>query len=135
MSIKLSKVSRSLVLEIDGGENISVEVYKLVPALSERLAEKQRIIFEIQKEIADIEKKELDEMSKIEIYNKFVAKIHSTYIDMFKICIVDYSIVEKAIDDLPYTSIDTFNAILTEINNEMVKTSNVGIEKKNYIDV
>lgn len=132
MAIKLSNVKRSLVLEIDGGDNISVDVYKLTPALSEKLAEKQRIIFGIQKEISDIEKKEtLDEMSKIETYNKYVAKIHSVYIDMFKICIVDYSLVEKAIDDIPYTSIDTFNAILSEINSEMVKTSNVGNEKKN----
>jgi len=131
MAIKLSNVKRNLVLELDG-ENITVEVYKLTPAISERLAEKQRKIFEIQKEIAAIEKQEsLDDMSRIETYNKYVAMIHTVYLDMFKICVVDYSIIEKTIDEIPYTSIEIFNSILTEINNEMIKTSNTGSEKKN----
>jgi hypothetical protein len=131
MAIRLSNVKRNLVLELDG-ENITVEVYKLTPAISERLAEKQRKIFEIQKEIAAIEKQEsLDDMSRIETYNKYVAMIHTVYLDMFKICVVDYSIIEKTIDEIPYTSIEIFNSILTEINNEMIKTSNTGSEKKN----
>lgn len=130
--VKLSKVKRELVLDFGDDVKVIAEVYQLTPALSDRLGEKQRLIGNLQKQFqALIDDTKLDEIEKGINAQKHLETIYNIYIDIFKLCVVDYSVIEKEISEIPYTSMDTLVAILQEINYEMTKVKNGSLEKKN----
>jgi hypothetical protein len=130
MAIKLHKVTRKLELDLDG-EIIAVEVYKLDIPLSVKLGEKQRLVSDLSKEFTELQKSDLSDEDKGLKAQELLVKIYQVYIDMFKICVVDYSVIEKTINDIPYTATDKFVEILNELNHEMTKTEMRQAEKKN----
>lgn len=130
MAIKLHKVTRKLELDLDG-EIIAVEVYKLDIPLSVKLGEKQRLVSDLSKEFTELQKSDLSDEDKGLKAQELLVKIYQVYIDMFKICVVDYSVIEKVINDIPYTATNIFVEILNELNAEMTKTEMKQAEKKN----
>jgi len=130
MAVKLHKVERKLELDLDG-EIIAVEVNKLDIPLAIKLSEKQKMISDLSKEYDSLATSEISDIEKGIKINELLAKMHGTYIDMFKLSVVDYSIIEKTIDDIPYSAMNLIVQIFNELNHEMTKTENNSIEKKN----
>ena len=128
--VKLHKVVRKLELDLDG-EIIAVEVFKLDIPLATKLAEKQKQISELSKDYEDLAASDISEIEKGIKVNELLAKMHGIYIDMFKLAVVDYSVIEKTINDIPYSAINIIVEIFNELNYEMTKTENKSIEKKN----
>ena len=128
--VKLHKVVRKLELDLDG-EIIAVEVFKLDIPLATKLAEKQKQISELSKDYEELAASEISEIEKGIKVNELLAKMHGIYIDMFKLSVVDYSVIEKTINDIPYSAINIIVEIFNELNYEMTKTENKSIEKKN----
>lgn len=128
--IKLHKVKRELQLDLDG-DIIAVEVFKLDIPLATKLAEKQKQISELSKDYEELAASEISEIEKGIKVNELLAKMHGIYIDMFKLSVVDYSVIEKTINDIPYSAINIIVEIFNELNYEMTKTENKSIEKKN----
>jgi len=130
MAVKLHKVERKLELDLDG-EIIAVEVNKLDIPLAIKLSEKQKMISDLSKEYDSLATSEISDIEKGIKINELLAKMHGPYIDMFKLSVVDYSIIEKTIDDIPYSAMTLIVQIFNELNHEMTKTENNSIEKKN----
>ena len=128
--VKLHKVVRKLELDLDG-EIIAVDVYKLDVPLATKLAEKQKQISESSKDYEELAASEISEIEKGIRVNEILAKMHGIYIEMFKLAVVDYSVIEKTINDIPYPAINIIIEIFNELNYEMTKTENKSIEKKN----
>ena len=128
--IKLHKVTRKLELDLDG-EIITVEVYKLDIPLATKLGERQKQISLLSKEYDLLSVSDLDEIEKGIKTNELLAKMHGVYIDMFKLSVTDYSVIENTINDIPYSAMHLIVQIFNEINYEMTKTENKTIEKKN----
>ena len=128
--VKLHKVVRKLELDLDG-EIIAVDVFKLDIPLATKLAEKQKQISELSKDYEELAASEISEIEKGIKVNELLAKMHGIYIDMFKLSVVDYSVIEKTINDIPYSAINIIVEIFNELNYEMTKTENKSIEKKN----
>jgi len=128
--VKLHKVVRKLELDLDG-EIIAVEVFKLDIPLATKLAEKQKQISELSKDYEELAASEISEIEKGIKVNELLAKMHGIYIEMFKLAVVDYSVIEKTINDIPYSAINIIVEIFNELNYEMTKTENKSIEKKN----
>lgn len=129
--VKLSKVKRELVLDFGDEEKIIVGVHKLDPALSIKLGEKQRLIGALQKELMKVSDSQVDDIEKGIEANKALISIREIYIDIFKLCVVDYSIIESSIENIPLTATDLMVEIMNEINKEMTKIENSTGEKKN----
>lgn len=128
--VKLHKVVRKLELDLDG-EIIAVDVYKLDVPLATKLAEKQKQISESSKDYEELAASDISEIEKGIRVNEILAKMHGIYIEMFKLAVVDYSVIEKTINDIPYSAINIIIEIFNELNYEMTKTENKSIEKKN----
>lgn len=128
--VKLHKVVRKLELDLDG-EIIAVDVFKLDIPLATKLAENQKQISELSKDYEELAASEISEIEKGIKVNELLAKMHGIYIDMFKLSVVDYSVIEKTINDIPYSAINIIVEIFNELNYEMTKTENKSIEKKN----
>ena len=128
--VKLHKVKRELQLDLDG-DIIAVEVHKLDIPLATKLAEKQKQISELSKDYEELAASEISEIEKGIKVNELLAKMHGIYIEMFKLSVVDYSVIEKTINDIPYSAINIIVEIFNELNYEMTKTENKSIEKKN----
>lgn len=127
--VKLHKVVRKLELDLDG-EIIAVDVYKLDVPLATKLAEKQKQISESSKDYEELAASDISEIEKGIRVNEILAKMHGIYIEMFKLAVVDYSVIEKTINDIPYPAINIIIEIFNELNYEMTKTENKSIEKK-----
>ena len=128
--VKLHKVKRELQLDLDG-DIIAVEVHKLDIPLATKLAGKQKQISELSKDYEELAASEISEIEKGIRVNEILAKMHGIYIEMFKLAVVDYSVIEKTINDIPYPAINIIIEIFNELNYEMTKTENKSIEKKN----
>ena len=128
--VKLHKVVRKLELDLDG-EIIAVDVYKLDVPLATKLAEKQKQISESSKDYEELAASDISEIEKGIRVNEILAKMHGIYIEMFKLAVVDYSVIEQTINDIPYPAINIIIEIFNELNYEMTKTENKSIEKKN----